>query len=77
MTARRFAVCVGSGQDDLDLERWKIYEVVEDAAAESRGHYRVVDESGEDYLYPQEYFRLIELPSGLAELYSKANRARR
>jgi hypothetical protein len=73
--ARRFAVCVGSGQDDIDLERWKIYEVLQDGSAESRGHYRVVDESGEDYLYPQEYFRLIELPTGLAELYSKANRA--
>ena len=68
-------MCVGSGQEDLDLERWKIYEVLEDIGAESRGHYRVVDESGEDYLYPQEYFRLIELPTGLAELYSKANRA--
>jgi hypothetical protein len=75
MTARRFAVCVGPGEEDLDLERWKIYEVLEDASAESRGHYRVVDESGEDYMYPQEYFRLIELPTGLAELYSKANRA--
>jgi len=66
-------VCVGPGEEDLDLERWKIYEVLEDAS-ESRGHYRVVDESGEDYLYPQEYFRLIELPTGVAELYSKANR---
>ena len=75
MTARRFAVCVDSGQEDLDLERWKIYEVLQDPSAESRGHYRVMDDAGEDYLYPQAYFRLIELPTGLAELYSKANRA--
>lgn len=72
MNPRRFAVCVDSGDDDVDLDRWKIYEVLADPDAESHRQYRVVDESGEDYLYAQEHFRLIDLPAGIAELYSRA-----
>lgn len=71
MKPRRFAVCVDPGDDDVDLDRWKIYEVLADPDAESHGQYRIVDESGEDYLYTQEHFRLIDLPAGIAELYSR------
>jgi len=58
---RRYALCVQVGIDE-DLELRKVYAVRHDALAESRGHLRVVDESGEDYLYPADSFVLLDLP---------------
>jgi len=57
----KFAVCV-ENKDCEDLEKRKIYQVLPDDDAEEEGYLRVVDESGEDYLYPQSYFVLIPLP---------------
>lgn len=57
----RFAVCV-EDKDCEDLERGKVYPVLPDAKARREGYLRVVDESGEDYLYPEAYFVFIELP---------------
>lgn len=57
------------GSRPVCLERWKVYPVLPDADAESHGQYRVIDESGEDYLYPQEYFSLVELPAAVASLF--------
>ncbi|MBP7053747.1 MAG: hypothetical protein KBE65_22275 [Phycisphaerae bacterium] len=59
---RRFALCV-ENKDSEDLETRKIYVVVPDEDAEREGYFRVVDESGEDYLYPASYFILVELPA--------------
>ena len=58
----RFAVCVNNADYPASLELHKIYRILPDADAASDGDLRVVDESGEDYLYPKEYFVLIELP---------------
>ena len=58
----RFAVCVNNADYPASLELHKIYRMLPDADAASDGDVRVVDESGEDYLYPAEYFVLIELP---------------
>jgi hypothetical protein len=60
----RFVVCVRS-EDCEDLEPRKIYRVLPDEAAAADGLLRVVDESGEDYLYPAEYFMVIELTRDL------------
>jgi hypothetical protein len=57
----RFALCVVN-KDCEDLEKRKIYQVIPDENAASEGFLRVIDESGEDYLYPQSYFILIHLP---------------
>ena len=73
--ASGYVVCLSDGGYRASLVVRRIYRTVPDEAAGTRGLLRVIDESGEDYLYPQDYFRLIELPIGLAELYSKANRA--
>ncbi len=60
---RRYVVCVHTeGTEDLELR--KLYEVLEDETAERQGHLRVVDESGEDYLYPKEFFAPVEVPEG-------------
>ena len=57
----KFAVCVGNEHcDDLDLR--KIYEVIDDRDAAKEGYARIIDESGEDYLYPTENFVRIVLP---------------
>ena len=58
---RRYALCV-QADDDEDLEVRKVYEVLTDELAAKRRHLRVVDESGEDYLYPAEFFVLLDLP---------------
>ena len=55
-----FAVCVDArGQDDL--QTLKVYELMEDERAERAGLMHVIDDSGEDYLYPTERFVRLEL----------------
>ena len=56
-----FALCI-ENKDCDDLEKRKIYQVVPDAEAEKEGFIRVIDESGEDYLYPRSYFIAVQLP---------------
>ena len=56
-----FALCIENrGADDLEVR--KVYRVLPDKAAAATGYVRVVDDSGEDYLYPGNYFVLLELP---------------
>ena len=63
-TESRFVVCVQNEACE-DLELRKIYQVLPDASAAEDGCIRVIDESGEDYLYPADYFMPIELPQAL------------
>ncbi len=56
-----YALCV-ENKDSEDLEKRKIYQLLPDKEAEEEGYLRVIDESGEDYLYPQSYFILVSLP---------------
>lgn len=60
----RFVVCVRN-EDCEDLELRKLYQVLADEAAAEDGYIRVIDESGEDYLYPADYFLPIELTQDL------------
>lgn len=60
----RFVVCVRN-EDCEDLELRKIYQVLPDEAAAEDDYIRVMDESGEDYLYPADYFMPIELSKDL------------
>jgi hypothetical protein len=57
----KFVLCIRN-EDCEDLEPRKLYLVLPDETAAADGYLRVIDESGEDYLYPQEYFLPIELP---------------
>jgi hypothetical protein len=54
-------LCIRNNDCD-DLEPRKIYQVLPDESAAADGYIRVIDEAGEDYLYPQEYFVEIDLP---------------
>jgi hypothetical protein len=71
-SVKRFAVCVNNLDYPASLELHKIYRVLPDEDAASDGDLRVVDESGEDYLYPAEYFVLIELPEAVEKSFLQA-----
>ena len=57
----RFAVCIKSDDAGLLTPR-KIYRLLPDAAASESKYVRVVDDEGDDYLYPAEFFMVVELP---------------
>ena len=62
----QFVICVSNqGHDDLDI--WKVYRLLPDAKADEVGCMRVVDESGEDYLYPAECFVSVDFPTAVRE----------
>jgi hypothetical protein len=65
-TAKRaFVVCLSNRGFSASLEVKKIYRAVPDASARRRGMLRVIDESGESYLYPAEHFGHLALPPRL------------
>ena len=59
---KQFVLCVRNDGTE-DLEPRKIYEVLPDRKVSQDGYMRVIDESGEDYLYPESYFVAITLPA--------------
>jgi hypothetical protein len=69
--SHRFALCV-ENKDCEDLEKRKIYQILRDDEAEKEGYLRVIDDSGEDYLYPQSYFIPVHLPRDAQEALTAA-----
>lgn len=65
-THPRFVVCVRNEECE-DLELRKLYQTLPDETAEADDYIRIIDESGEDYLYPASYFVFIELPQAAEE----------
>ena len=64
-----YAICLNNKDYSASLEPRKLYEVIPDIASEGRGLLRVIDESGEDYLYPKYMFAVIPIPANVeAEL---------
>ena len=62
---KRLFVCVDNDGYAVSLEKRKIYVALRDAAADKHDMLRIVDESGEDYLYPKAFFRPIALPEAV------------
>ena len=60
--AKKFVVCLKNKGYEVSLEPRKIYQVLPDSDAAKHGQLRVIDESGEDYLYPTTCFTPIKLP---------------
>jgi hypothetical protein len=58
----RFLICVNNDGYAASLEKGKVYRMLADAPAAAKGMVRILDESGEDYLYPSERFVAVELP---------------
>ena len=63
--ANGFVVCIRNEGYEVSLELRKIYRIISDTSAERHHLLKVIDESGEDYLYPQDFFLPIELPKPL------------
>lgn len=68
----KFAICIDNSEYPVSLERHKIYRVLPDEDAEQDGDLRIIDESGEDYLYPADYFVLVDLPRDTAYALNKS-----
>jgi len=70
-------VCVANEGNEASLQLWKIYLALRDADAKSEGFLRVIDESGEDYLFPEENFVPITLPTEARKPFERAVREQR
>ena len=68
----RYVVCVKNRGFAASLEIRKLYRVIPDEGAEARRLVRVIDESGEDYLYPRTYFVSVDVPVAAARAISAA-----
>lgn len=66
-----FMLCI-ENRDCEDLEKRKIYQILPDDEGSKEGYLRVIDESGEDYLYPESYFVLLQLPRKAQEALETA-----
>jgi len=69
----QFLLCVSNNSYPASLEVRKVYQALPDPVAASRGFVRVIDESGEDYLYPSECFVAVELPQAAARVFAGAS----
>jgi hypothetical protein len=70
-----FAVCIDNSEYPASLELHKVYQVLPDEDAAVDGDIRVIDESGEDYLYPADYFILVKLPHEVEQAFLQATYA--
>ncbi|HYS89183.1 MAG TPA: hypothetical protein VEN78_29870 [Bradyrhizobium sp.] len=64
-SSRYLVVCLKNDGYDVSLEKRKIYIAIPDVSAAKHGLVRVLDESGDDYLYPGDYFVSLELPTSV------------
>jgi hypothetical protein len=68
----RFVICVDNSEYPAALELHKIYRVIPDKVAQADGDLRIIDESGEDYLFPADYFLPISLPQTIVRALNKS-----
>jgi hypothetical protein len=69
----RFLICIRNEGYPASLELRKVYQALPDDGALKRGYVRVIDESGEDYLYPKEFFVPIDLPQAAVSAFAQAS----
>jgi hypothetical protein len=74
-SAGSFALCVEDGGME-DLEARKVYQVLPDREATREGYVRVIDESGEDYMYPSDLFVPVKLPADVVRRFKRRTQAR-
>jgi hypothetical protein len=71
--ASKYAICVDNTEYPASLELHKVYRVLRDAEALEDGDLRIMDESGEDYLYPASYFLPVDLPRNVVRAMNKTS----
>jgi hypothetical protein len=69
----QFLVCITNEGYPASLEVRKVYQAIRDRTAEKHELVRVIDESGEDYLYPGHFFVPVELPSSVRKVFAQAS----
>jgi hypothetical protein len=67
-----FVICVANKGYAVSLELRKIYQAIPDKTAAKLNQIRVIDESGEDYLYPEDYFVPVQLPQAVERAVRRA-----
>jgi hypothetical protein len=72
-TIPRFLLCVKNDIYPVSLEMRKVYQAIPDEDAAARHFVRVIDESGEDYLYPESYFVAVDLPRTAVSAFTHAS----
>ena len=72
MKNSRFVICIDNSGYPVSLEKRKLYESLSDPDAEKTQHIRVIDESGEEYLYPASYFIDANLSKETRDAVTKA-----
>ena len=72
-TTPEFVVCINNADYPVSLELHKIYRVLPDKDASAEGDIRIIDESGEDYLYPASNFVPIQVPQTVQESLRKVS----
>jgi hypothetical protein len=72
-SAAHYAICLKNEDYPASLEPRKIYKLVPDKVASGHGLVRIVDESGDDYLYPADYFMAIKLPRAVEKAVHMAS----
>lgn len=65
----RFVVCVNNEGFEASVEKWKVYESVVDKETEKHSEIRIIDEEGEDYVYPANCFSPVELEDATAKTF--------
>lgn len=66
---KKIVICIENRGNEASLEKWKVYQCLPDEQAESHNEIRVIDEEGEDYLYPAEFFAEVSLESSIAKMF--------
>jgi len=69
LNGRKFVLCINNKGNEASLEQWKIYQCLPDNQAEIHNEIRVIDEEGEDYLYPSNFFSDVLLEPSVAEIF--------
>ena len=72
----QFVICMRNPGNEASLEVRKIYETLSDPDAERDGMLRIIDESGEDYLFPADFFVHVDLPSSVEQAVVEAETTR-
>jgi hypothetical protein len=68
----QYVLCVDNRENPVSLERQKLYRVVEPEANDPESYVRIVDESGEDYIFPRDWFVAIDLPQAAIDALEAA-----
>jgi hypothetical protein len=72
LLTHHFAICIDNAEYPASLEKHKIYRIIPDKDAEQDEDLRVIDESGEDYLYPSDRFVMVDLPQNIVRVLNKS-----